>query len=202
MNFIKKKKGLLFIVSAPSGAGKSTLLERVRRIFPDMLYSVSCTTRKPRPGEIDGVHYFFVDDDKFSRMVREDGFLEWKEVHGNRYGTPAKPVNDCLEKGGRMILDIDVLGAAEVFRKIPEAVGVFVVAPDMETLEQRLRCRGTESEESVRIRLANARQEMEADALFQYRIVNDSLESAVEELASIIARESGGRAGRDTRSDK
>jgi guanylate kinase len=190
MEFFERRKGLLFIVSAPSGAGKSTLLKRVRSMFPDMLYSVSCTTRKPRPGEIHGVHYFFVDDDQFTRMVQEDKFLEWKQVHGNRYGTPSEPVLECLARGGRMILDIDVEGAREVFRKIPDAVGVFVVAPDMEILEQRLRSRGTDSEESLRIRLGNAAQEMESAGLFQYRIVNDTLESAVRELASIIALES------------
>ena len=190
MDFFEGRKGLLFIVSAPSGAGKSTLLKRVRSMFPDMLYSVSCTTRKPRPGETHGVHYFFVDDDQFTRMVREDEFLEWKEVHGNRYGTPAEPVLECLARGGRMILDIDVEGAREVFKKIPDAVGVFVMAPDMETLEQRLRSRGTDSEESLRIRLGNAAKEMESASLFQYRIVNDTLESAVQELSSIITRES------------
>jgi guanylate kinase len=123
-------------------------------------------------------------------MVREDEFLEWKEVHGNRYGTPAEPVLECLARGGRMILDIDVEGAREVFKKIPDAVGVFVMAPDMETLEQRLRSRGTDSEESLRIRLGNAAKEMESASLFQYRIVNDTLESAVQELSSIITRES------------
>ncbi len=192
MDFFERRKGLLFIVSAPSGAGKSTLLERVRSMFPDMLYSVSCTTRKPRSGEIHGVHYFFLDDDQFTRMVREDKFLEWKEVHGKRYGTPAEPVLECLVRGGRMILDIDVEGAREVFRKIPEAVGVFVVPPNMEILEQRLRLRGTDSEESLRIRLGNAAREMESAGLFRYRIVNDTLESAVKELVSIIARESAG----------
>ena len=190
MDFFEGRKGRLFIVSAPSGAGKSTLLKRVRSMFPDMLYSVSCTTRRPRPGESHGVHYFFMDDDQFTRMVREDEFLEWKEVHGNRYGTPAEPVLECLARGGRMILDIDVEGAREVFKKIPDAVGVFVMAPDMETLEQRLRSRGTDSEESLRIRLGNAAKEMESASLFQYRIVNDTLESAVQELSSIITRES------------
>ena len=128
MEFFERRKGLLFIVSAPSGAGKSTLLQRVRSMFPDMLYSVSCTTRKPRPGEIHGVHYFFVDDDQFTRMVQEDKFLEWKEVHGNRYGKPAEPVLECLARGGRMILDIVVEGAREVFKKIPDAVGGKLVA--------------------------------------------------------------------------
>ena len=111
-------KGTLFVISAPSGAGKSTLIARIRRIFPHIRYSISCTSRPPRKGETEGVDYYFVSTDKFRMMIERDEFLEWKEVHGNLYGTPVAPVNDALASARPMILDIDVEGAKEVFRKI------------------------------------------------------------------------------------
>jgi len=185
-------RGVLFVISAPSGAGKSTIIDRIRPMFPDMLYSISCTTRAPRNGEQDGVHYFFVEENRFRRMIADSEFLEWKEVHANLYGTPAWPVRNALEAGRRMVLDIDVKGAREVFEKVADSVGIFINAPSMEVLEQRLRLRGTDSDESIRIRLANAVQEMEMGRDFRYQIVNDDLDAAVEELASIIKRESEG----------
>jgi len=186
------KKGTLFVISAPSGAGKSTLIETVRPMFPHMLYSVSCTTRAMRGGEIHGKDYYFVTKDEFQRMIENGDFIEWKPVHGNMYGTPAGPVRKAIETGQSMILDIDVEGAKEVFRAFPDAVGIFISVPDMMTLEKRLRLRGTDSEESVTIRLANARREMELASIFRYQIVNDDLEKAVGDLASIIRKESSG----------
>ena len=183
-------KGVLFVISAPSGAGKSTIIDRIRPMFPDMLYSVSCTTRPPRRGEQDGVHYFFVDADHFKQMIANDEFLEWKEVHANRYGTPARRVRDALASGRSMILDIDVKGALEVFEKVPESIGIFINAPSLEELEERLRRRKTDSEESIRIRLANAVGETAIGRNFCYQIVNDDLDGAVNELASVIRRES------------
>lgn len=182
-------KGLLFVLSAPSGAGKSTLIDRIRPLFPAILYSISCTTRPPRRGECDGVHYYFLDEAQFRKMIREGKFLEWKEVHGRLYGTPAEPVAEALGSGQHMILDIDVQGAKEVFRKIPDAIGIFISTPDTETLEERLRSRGTDAEESIRTRMTNALKEMEAAPQFRHRIINDDLETAVRELASIIQRE-------------
>ncbi len=182
--------GKLFVISAPSGAGKSTLISRIRPMFPDMLYSISCTTRTPRKGETDGVDYYFITRDKFASMVEQDDFLEWKEVHGNLYGTPARPVRDALSKGLRMILDIDVQGAKEVFAKVLDAVGIFISAPGEDVLEFRLRRRGTDTDESIRTRLFNAGREMEMTGLFRYHVVNDDLTQAVSELASIISRES------------
>ncbi|MEJ2718232.1 MAG: guanylate kinase [Deltaproteobacteria bacterium] len=177
-------------MSAPSGAGKSTLVAHVRRAFPDMRYSISCTTRSPRADETEGVHYHFLGKQQFRQMIEHDQFLEWKEVHGHLYGTPAEPVMKTLESGGRMILDIDVEGAREVFRKVDNAVGIFVSPPTMAVLEQRLRLRGTDSERSIRTRLVNAAKEMEAVSLFRYHIVNDDLGRAVDELMSIIRKES------------
>jgi guanylate kinase len=184
------KKGTLFVISAPSGAGKSTLIRIIRPMFPDMLYSVSCATRAARKGEVEGRDYYFVTKDKFQRMVETGEFIEWKLVHGAMYGTPAGPVRKAIETGQRMILDIDVEGAKEVFRAVPNAVGIFICAPDMMTLEKRLRLRGTDSEESIATRLANARRETEMASTFRYQIVNDDLDKAVSDLASIIRKES------------
>jgi guanylate kinase len=183
-------KGLLFVVSAPSGAGKSTLIERIRPLFPDMLYSVSCTTRPARTGEIEGVHYSFLAIERFRGMIRENRFLEWKEVHGNLYGTPADPVKQAIANGRRMILDIDVEGAAEVFKNFPDAVGIFICAPSPEVLAQRLRTRGTDSSESIDIRLRNACKEMERAGMFRHVVVNDDLDVATQRIAAIIDQES------------
>jgi len=182
--------GVLFVVSAPSGAGKSTLIKRISPLFPDMTYSVSCTTRSPRAGEVDGVHYHFVDRDRFMAMTRDGAFLEWKEVHGCLYGTPAAPARKVIDSGGRMIMDIDVQGAKEVFEKVERAVGIFVTAPNVEALEVRLRSRAADSDESIRSRVEEARNEMRQADMFHYRIVNDDLEHAAQELAEIIRRES------------
>lgn len=183
-------KGTLFVISAPSGAGKSTLIARIRQIFPQISYSISCTSRPPRKGEAEAVDYYFVGTDKFRMMIQRNEFLEWKEVHGNLYGTPVAPVNECLASARRMILDIDVEGAKEVFKKVPGAVGIFITAPSMAVLEQRLRLRGTDSEGSIRTRMINAAREMEQAGMFKYQIINADLEEAVEELAGIISKES------------
>lgn len=183
-------QGALFVISAPSGAGKSTLIERVRPLFPDMLYSVSCTTRSPRNGEVHGIHYCFEDRKAFEQMVKADELLEWKEVHGNLYGTPLEPVLQALREGRRMILDIDVQGAQDVFCKIPEAVGIFITVPNLSVLERRLRKRGTDSEESISNRLASAPGEIIIGRTFQHVIVNDDLNRAVEALANVIRKES------------
>lgn len=184
------KKATLFVISAPSGAGKSTLVEALRRKYPDLRYSISCTTRDPRPGEIPDVHYHFLTRDRFHEMVKLGGFVEWKEVHGNMYGTPAGPVREALQQGFSMILDIDVEGAKEVFKTFPDAVGIFISAPDMTILERRLRLRGSDSDESIKIRLRNAQREMKLARMFRYHIVNDDLEAAANDLATIVRKES------------
>lgn len=183
-------RGTLFVISAPSGAGKSSLIGQVRPKFPDMLYSVSCTTRMPRPDERNGESYHFISRDQFRRMADNNGFLEWKEVHRNLYGTPRGPVLEAIEHGRRMVLDIDVQGALEVFSSITRTVGIFVSAPNMDVLAARLRARATESEEIIRLRLKNAEKEMNYAGRFDYHIVNDDLEEAARKLETIIAKES------------
>jgi guanylate kinase len=190
-------KGTLFVISAPSGAGKSTLITRIRQIFPQLRYSISCTSRPPRNGETEAVDYYFVSPDEFRLKIERDEFLEWKEVHGNLYGTPAAPIKGCLASARCMILDIDVQGAQEIFKKIPGAVGIFITAPSMDVLQQRLILRGTDSEESIRTRIANAASEIEQAGMFKYHIVNDDLEKAVGDLADIINKE-GGRSTPET----
>ncbi|MDD3471699.1 MAG: guanylate kinase [Syntrophaceae bacterium] len=183
-------KPTLFVISAPSGAGKTTLIKQIKPIFPDMKYSISCTTRNPRRGEIDSVSYYFISESKFKSMSKAGEFLEWKNVHGNLYGTPAKPVLDALKSGQRMIMDIDVEGAKEVFSKMPQAIGIFINAPSLEVLEKRLRMRKSDSEESIRIRMLNAFHEIRMSDLFKHRIVNDDLKEAAKELVEIIRKES------------
>ena len=183
-------KPALFVISAPSGAGKSTLIKKLSSIFPDIRHSVSCATRPPRKGEVDAVSYYFISESKFKSMAKAGEFLEWKNVHGNLYGTPERPVREILENGGRMIMDIDVEGAREVFRKIPEAVGIFVNAPSLAELERRLRKRKTDSEDSIRVRMLNAHHEISMAHFFKYNIVNDELERTVRDIAEIIRKES------------
>lgn len=183
-------KPTLFVISAPSGAGKSTLIRHVKPLFPDMRYSISCATRTPRKGEIDAVSYYFISESRFKSMSKAGEFLEWKNVHGNMYGTPAKPVFEVLSSGGRMIMDIDVEGAREVFRKIPEAVGIFINAPNLSIIEKRLRARKTDSEESIRLRMLNAYHEISMAHMFKYNIMNDVLKTAVNELVEVIKKES------------
>jgi len=187
-------KGTLFVVSAPSGAGKTTLINAIRPLFPNLLYSVSYTTRPPREGEVEGASYYFVRTDQFERMIRSDEFLEWKKVHGNYYGTPRGPVTQALAAGRKMILDIDVQGAMDVFSRVPGAIGIFITVSDLNVLEERLRKRGTDSEEAIRLRIANAAREMEAADKFDYTVTNDDLGQAVKDLTRIISEACGCRA--------
>jgi len=179
-------RGQLFVLSGPSGAGKSTLRERIRKRFPELWYSVSCTTRAPRAGEIDGEDYSFVSTDAFLAMVRERGFLEWAQVHGNYYGTPREPVVSSLENGRDLLLEIDVQGARQVKIHLPQACFIFVLPPALETLKKRLRRRGTEDEAEMKIRLDQATREMAEAPWYDYLIVNHDLERASEELAAVI----------------
>jgi guanylate kinase len=184
-----RKKGLAVVISAPSGAGKTTIISRLRSIFPNMVYSVSCATRAPRAGEIDGVDYHFMDKERFMNMVSQGRLLEWKEVHGAWYGTPADPVFSALDEGRIVIFDVDVQGAAEVFRAIPDAVGVFIAPPSMRELENRLRSRGSDDESTIIRRMAAAKDEMNHACEFRYLIVNDDLEKAVDEIHRIVMTE-------------
>jgi len=178
----------LVVLAGPTAVGKGTVAAYVRRNFPDVWLSVSMTTRKPRPREIDGVHYHFVDDQKFERMRREGEFLEWAVVHGRaKYGTPRAPVEEALAAGRKALLEIDLQGARQVRQQKPEALFVFLAPPDWDELIRRLVGRGTESEEERRVRLTTARQELAAQREFDVTIVNDNVQRASEELVSLMS---------------
>ena len=176
----------LFVVSGPSGVGKGTLVSLLRERVPGLGLTVSATTRSPRPGEREGVAYYFLDDEEFERRAAAGEFLEWVWVHGHRYGTLKSEVERLLSEGSSVVLEIDVQGGLSVRAAVPDAVLVFIEPPSAEELERRLRGRGTEDEESVRRRLANARDEMGCAARYDVRIVNDDLDRAVGELAHVI----------------
>jgi guanylate kinase len=176
----------VIVVSAPSGAGKSTVLARVLDDMPGLRFSVSHTTRPPRPGERDGVEYHFVDRRVFEGL-RDDGkLLEWAEVHGNLYGTGLAEHGQARAEGVDLLLDVDVQGAAQVREKMPEAVTVFILPPSYEVLERRLRGRGQDDEATVKRRLAAAGRELQAFERYDYAIVNDDLGACVEALKSIV----------------
>ena len=185
----KKLKGLLIVISAPSGTGKTTLTHMLLKAFPNMEFSVSYTTRKPRPGEVNGKDYFFVDRDTFERMIEEGDFLEWAEVYGNLYGTSKSQVLKALNEGKDVLLDIDTQGALQVKKNFPEAVLIFILPPSLKELERRLRSRGTDDEETIERRLKTARVEIERAPLYDYIVVNDVLEEAFEKLKSIVIAE-------------
>lgn len=182
--------GLLLVLSAPSGCGKTTIVNRMMRDLPGLVFSVSHTTRSARPGEAQGVHYHFVDTATFAaiRDQQPTGFLEWAEVHGNMYGTSVEEVQRHQQAGNDVILDIDVQGAAQV-RQRTQPVTVFIAPPSLAELERRLRGRGTENEATIAVRLNNARKEMACVGAYDYLIVNDRLDEAVESLRSIVIAE-------------
>ena len=180
------RKGNLFVISGPSGAGKGTLVGRLLEEVPDAWLSVSATTRAPRPGEVDGVSYRFMTRDEFDELASDGGFLEWAEYSGNCYGTPTADVLDRMDKGCQVILEIEVQGAFQVREKIPEAHLVFIEPPSLEVLEQRLRGRGTETEEAILRRLETARVELSRKMEYDKRLVNDQLEEALSELVRYV----------------
>jgi guanylate kinase len=184
-----KDKGVLVIVSGPSGAGKSTVISMLSKCRPDIRFSVSATTRAPRPGEVDGKDYYFKSHEEFWRMVQADEFLEHAEYVGNFYGTPEGPVNENLEAGYNVLLDIEVQGASEIMEKRPDAVSIFLTPPNLEVLEARLRGRGTDSEEKIHGRLLAAHREYTQLHKYRYIVINDDAETAVQELDAIITAE-------------
>ena len=185
----KNEKGVLVIVSGPSGAGKSTIINRVAKLRPDIRFSVSATTRDPRPGEVDGKDYYFKSQEEFWNMVKADAFLEHAEYVGNSYGTPAAPVDENIQAGYTVILDIEVQGAGQIMEKRPDVVSVFLCPPSLEELERRLRGRGTDSEEKIRDRLLAAHREYALAHKYSYIIINDDADTAVRELDAIITAE-------------
>ena len=180
-------KGKLFVLSGPSGAGKGTLREKALAGVNNLVYSISCTTRRPRPGETDGVEYRFITREQFTSWAEQGLFLEYAHVHNDMYGTLKADVMRELEAGHNVLLEIDVQGALQVREKIPEAVLVFVDVPSVEELERRLRGRHTESEEALRTRLANAVKELGLKGEYDIVIVNDDLETASARLREVIA---------------
>jgi guanylate kinase len=178
--------GTLFVISGPSGAGKSTLVKKLAQLVPDVVISISATTREPRAGEQDGREYFFISREEFLDRVQRGEFLEWAEVHGNLYGTPAAFVDEQLRAGKSVILEIDVQGAQQVAERRPDAVLIFIEPPDFEELLRRLEERGTENEEERARRIAAAKRELALRNQYHYRVVNDRVERAAEELRSII----------------
>ena len=184
-----KLKGLLIVISAPSGTGKTTLCHKLLEEFPNVEFSVSYTTRKPRPGEVNGKDYWFVSREEFMKMVEEGDFLEWAEVYGNLYGTSRSQVLKALNQGKDVLLDIDTQGALQVKRNFPDAVLIFILPPSLKELERRLRKRGTDDEETIERRLRVAREEIKRARYYDYLIVNDELEVAYSRLKSIISAE-------------
>ena len=180
------RHGNLFVISGPSGAGKGTLVARLVQSVSDAWVSVSATTRLPREGEVEGIHYHFVSDAEFDRLVAEDGLLEWAHVHDCRYGTPRATVEAHIAQGEQVILEIDVQGAFQVREKMPQAHLVFIEPPSMEELERRLRGRGTETEEKIAGRLATAKVEMARKMEYDIRLVNDDLDEATAELVAYV----------------
>lgn len=180
------RKGNLFVLSGPSGAGKGTLVKRVLQRVPDAWVSVSATTRQPRPGEVDGRDYFFLDQPRFDELVSQGGFLEWAHVHGNSYGTLRSRVQDRIDHGSQVILEIDVQGAFQVKKAMPEAHLIFIEPPSLEELERRLRGRGTETEEVICNRMKTAEVELARKMEYDVQVINDELERATEELVSYI----------------
>ena len=188
------KRGRLFVISGPAGAGKSEIVKTVLKKHPDVKLSVSCTTRAPRPGEVDGVSYHFVTEERFTQLIGEGAFYEWAHVHQNRYGTLKSTVQAELAAGHDLILEIDVQGCLQAMAQDPDVTGIFVSPPSRENLEQRLRHRGTETEESIRVRLDNVAREVATAYKYHYVIIHqdwsdvpNALEIAADEVYAVIA---------------
>ena len=182
------KKGNLFVISGSSGVGKGTLISLLLKKNKDIMLSISHTTRQPRKGEIDGINYFFRTKEEFLKSIEEDAFLEWAQYSDNYYGTKKKYIERKLNEGINIILEIDTQGALKVKEKMPDAILIFILPPSLKDLEARLRGRKTETEEAIQKRLDFVESEMEKSELYDYRIVNDDLQSALQKLEDIIKK--------------
>ena len=180
---------LLLIVSSPSGAGKTTLCNRLREEFPQLRFSVSHTTRKPRPNEVDGREYHFTDKETFTRMIEENAFAEWAHVHGNLYGTSLSEIEVARNTANGVLFDVDYQGARQIKARMPQAVGVFILPPSLAELERRLRGRGTEDEPTTLRRLQAAKGEIEHYGFFDYVVVNDEIQRAYDNLRALVFAE-------------
>ena len=183
------KRGKTFIICGPSGVGKGTVVARLLASNPNLYFSVSATTRQPRHGEVDGVHYHFLSREQFQQWIAEDAFLEHAEFVGNYYGTPKKYVDAAMDQGRDVILDIEIQGAEQVHQQRPEAVRIYVAPPSWAELERRLIGRGTEDMEKVRSRLERGKQEFAAASSFDYFVINDTVDNAVTEISAIMLAE-------------
>ena len=178
--------GRLIVISAPSGAGKGTVIKRLLQLRPHLDYSVSVTTRRPRAGETEGVSYFFVTHEQFADMVDNNELFEYAQYIGEYYGTPKKRIDECTSNGRDILLEIEVQGARQVMKLVPDALTIFIIPPSMEELERRLRGRGTDSEEKLSARLERARLELDEKVYYSHIIVNDEINKAAEEIIRII----------------
>jgi guanylate kinase len=183
------RKPVVYIISAPSGSGKSTLVNEILKSVTDLEFSISYTTRAPRGSEVNGRQYYFISRPEFERMIREDCFLEHAEVFGNYYGTARKFLRDAEEKGRDLLLDIDVQGAEQIQRKLPDATSIFILPPDRKTLEERLRKRSEDREEVIQRRLDTATREIENYQRYNYILINDQLEESIKCLRAIVRGE-------------
>ena len=192
-------KAPVVVLSGPSAVGKSTVVRCLRERVPDLHFSVSVTTRAPRPGEVDGVDYSFVSAERFQQLIDDGALLEWAEIHGglHRSGTPAKPIRDAMATGNPVLIEVDLAGARAVKNAMPEVLTVFLAPPSWEALESRLTGRGTESPDAMKRRLATARAELAAQDYFDAVVVNSQLESACVELVSLLVGNAPGTARRD-----
>ena len=186
----RRRRGLLFVISSPSGAGKTSLSRRLLAQHPDIMLSVSATTRAPRPSETDGVDYFFLDEDEFKRRAREGEFYEWAKVHGHRYGTPKEPVLETLDEGRDVLLDIDWQGAQQLLlERDSDVVSVFILPPSMTELEARLRKRAQDRDDVIQTRLAGAWKEITHWAEYHYVLVNEDFDQTAADLECILQAE-------------
>lgn len=183
------KKGLLVCISGPSGVGKGTIVKALLEKDPMVTVSISATTREPRTGETEGIDYFYKSEEEFARMIRDNELLEWAEVHGHHYGTPKAACLQMMESGKDVILEIDVQGSLNVMKNEPDTVSIFILPPDAETLKSRLVGRGTETQKDIAIRLGNASGEVEISEKYDYLVVNNTVEGAVEEIRAILCAE-------------
>jgi guanylate kinase len=193
----RRRHGTLFVVSAPSGAGKTSLCQELVLRLPDVRYSVSCTTRKPRPGEVEARDYHFVDEATFRGMIKEGAFLEWAEVYGNLYGTPRSAIRDWIAQGIDVLLDIDTQGALQIRRHEPEAVSIYILPPSLDVLRRRLEDRKGDPPDEIARRLKKAKDEVKHYHDYVHVIINDDFKFSVRQLESIVLAERTRTAGLD-----